>query len=120
VEKWSIDIILRNICFKRVRTSGKVLRDCDVFADCVLGDETVRGVVVLGMHRSGTSLLSGLLVHGLSYKSPGQLIAANSQNAYGFYENFDVARQNDRWLKEQGKTWDRLNIFTYSQIALLL
>ena len=72
VEKWSIEITLRNICFQRVRTSGKVLRDCDVFGDSVTGDETVRGVVVLGMHRSGTSLLSGLLVHGLSYKSPGR------------------------------------------------
>jgi len=112
VEKWSIDITLRNICFKRVRTSGKVLRDCDVYGDSVSGDESVRGVVVLGMHRSGTSLLAGLLVHGLSFKSPGQLIAANSQNPYGFYENFNVARQNDRWLREQGKKWDRLNMYT--------
>ena len=113
VEKWSVDITLRNICFQRVRASGHVLStDCDVFGDSTTGDESVRGVVVLGMHRSGTSLLAGLLVHGLSYQAPGELIAGNDQNPYGFYENFHVARQNDRWLGEQGKTWDKLNMRT--------
>ena len=113
VQKWSFDITLRNICFQRVRTSGTILStDCDVFGDNAKGGESVRGVVLLGMHRSGTSLLAGLLVHGLSYQAPGELIAANGQNPYGFYENLNVARQNNQWLKEQGKTWDRLNIRT--------
>jgi len=74
--------------------------------------KSVRGVIVLGMHRSGTSLLSGLLVHGLHYKSPGFQINANEQNPYGFYENWNVLRQNDVWLKEQNKTWDVLNVTT--------
>ena len=74
--------------------------------------KSVRGVIVLGMHRSGTSLLSGLLVHGLHYKSPGKLLAAHMDNPYGYYENYHVMKQNNYWLEEQHKSWDMLNMTT--------
>lgn len=115
VEKWALrDIIsLRNICIQRVRPDGKVQKsDCEIYGKARSGEQTVRGVVVLGMHRSGTSLLSGLLVRGLSYLSPGEAIPANEQNPYGFFENVDVCRQNDIWLKEQGRTWDMIDTKT--------
>ena len=35
------------------------------------------GFMVLGMHRSGTSMLSGLLVKGFGYETGGPLIGAS-------------------------------------------
>ena len=42
------------------------------------------GFIVLGMHRSGTSLLSGLLVKGLGYNIGGPLIGAAFDNEKRF------------------------------------
>merc|ERR1712084_132883 len=47
------------------------------------------GVIVLGMHRSGTSMLSGLLVKGLGYKTGGPLISQRFDNKKGFFERID-------------------------------
>jgi hypothetical protein len=44
------------------------------------------GFVVLGMHRSGTSLLSGLLVQGCGYNTGGPLIGSHFDNEKGFFE----------------------------------
>jgi hypothetical protein len=123
VEKWALgDIIsLHNICIQRVRPDGKVQKsDCDFYGNTRSGEQTVRGVIVLGMHRSGTSLLSGLLVRGLSYLSPGEAIPANEQNPYGFFENVDVCRQNDVWLNEQGRSWDMIDTKTSSTNSSIL
>ena len=38
------------------------------------------GFIVLGMHRSGTSMLSGLLVEGFGYETGGPLIMPNFDN----------------------------------------
>ena len=45
------------------------------------GNEDKRpGFIVLGMHRSGTSMLSGLLVEGFGYETGGPLIMPNFDN----------------------------------------
>ena len=44
------------------------------------------GFIVLGMHRSGTSMLSGLLVSGLGYNVGKPLIGAAFDNEKGFFE----------------------------------
>lgn len=44
------------------------------------------GFIVLGMHRSGTSMLSGLLVHGCGYQVGGPLIGTSFDNEKGFFE----------------------------------
>jgi hypothetical protein len=59
------------------------------------------GVIVLGMHRSGTSMLSGLLVNGIGYKVGGPLIGAAFDNAKGFFERIDVVLQNDEFMQSQ-------------------
>jgi hypothetical protein len=69
-----------------------------------VGPETP-GVIVLGMHRSGTSMLSGLLVNGIGYKVGGPLIGAAFDNAKGFFERIDVVLQNDEFLQSQGIWW---------------
>ena len=68
-------------------------------------DPETPGVIVLGMHRSGTSMLSGLLVNGIGYKVGGPLIGAAFDNAKGFFERIDVVLQNDEFLQSQRAWW---------------
>jgi hypothetical protein len=63
------------------------------------------GFVVLGMHRSGTSMLSGLLVNGAGYNVGGPLIGAHVDNQKGFFERIDAVLQNDEFLKSQNMWW---------------
>ena len=59
-----------------------------------------QGVIILGMHRSGTSLLGGLMnAMGLNVGSP--LIPAGSDNSKGFFERIDVVLQNDYIMRKQ-------------------
>jgi len=66
--------------------------------------------IILGMHRSGTSLLAGLLHHsGITMGEDKVFIPRPSpENPRGFYENILFRRLNDRILKKQGyivKKW---------------
>ena len=66
--------------------------------------------LVLGMHRSGTSLVSGLLHQsGIVMGSSKNFIPKpNKENPKGFFENFDFRQLNDRLLVESGylvKDW---------------
>mmetsp|Transcript_29045 Transcript_29045/g.40686 ORF Transcript_29045/g.40686 Transcript_29045/m.40686 type:complete len:445 (-) Transcript_29045:33-1367(-) len=63
------------------------------------------GFVVLGMHRSGTSMLSGLLVTGMGYNVGGPLIQPNFDNEKGFFERIDVVLQNDEFFSHQNIGW---------------
>jgi hypothetical protein len=58
------------------------------------------GVVVLGMHRSGTSTVGGLM-NQMGLKTGGPLIQANFDNEKGFFERIDVVLQNDYIMREQ-------------------
>jgi hypothetical protein len=65
-------------------------------------DESPNGVVILGMHRSGTSVLAGIMnLTGYSLGS-GKLVGARDSNSKGYFESSAVARQNDEWIREQG------------------
>lgn len=44
------------------------------------------GFIILGMHRSGTSMLAGLLAQGMGYKTGGPLIGSKFDNEKGFFE----------------------------------
>lgn len=62
-------------------------------------------ILVLGMHRSGTSALTrtlSLLGAGL----PGNLIPPKPDNKAGFWESADVQDLNDRILIALGSRWD--------------
>jgi hypothetical protein len=63
-------------------------------------------VVVLGMHRSGTSALSGVL--SLLGIHPGDsLLPANeSNNPKGFWEHADIVSIHDQLLEGFGSSWD--------------
>lgn len=67
-----------------------------------------RVVVVLGMHRSGTSALArGLQVLGVDLGQ--QLIGPiPGNNEKGFWEDSDINRFNDHLLHKLGSAWDRV------------
>ena len=65
-------------------------------------------IVVLGMHRSGTSVLSGLL--GLMGASLGpDLMPASPDNEAGYWEHAGVVALHDRLLMALGSSWDDVN-----------
>lgn len=77
------------------------------------GDNLQRqGFVVLGMHRSGTSMLSGLLHTSCGYQVGGPLIGSAFDNEKGFFERIDVVLQNDEFMKRQGVWW-AANVINY-------
>jgi hypothetical protein len=63
-----------------------------------------RGLVVLGMHRSGTSALSGIL-HLLGFDLGCNLLGANEFNPTGYWENQAIVRLNERILSHLGTSW---------------
>ena len=71
----------------RKRRHNVLAEDTDAVAEPALvapGKRT--GFIVLGMHRSGTSMLSGLLVTGSGYNVGGPLIGGSFDNEKGFFE----------------------------------
>jgi len=70
---------------------------------------------VLGMHRSGTSALSGTLnLLGLEFGS--DLMGATKGNPKGHFENMFVYRLNEKFLKENDFTWDSY-YFDFNKIS---
>lgn len=63
------------------------------------------GVIVLGMHRSGTSMLTGLLATAFGYYTGEgiELIPPKNANAKGYFERVDIVRQNARFMQEVRK-----------------
>lgn len=61
-------------------------------------------VVVLGMHRSGTSALAGLLTE-LGCDGPAGLLAANEDNPLGHFEAKALHQLHDRLLASAGSSW---------------
>jgi hypothetical protein len=58
------------------------------------------GVIILGMHRSGTSVLGGL-VNKMGLKTGEPLIAPAEDNLKGFFERNDVVLLNDNIMRIQ-------------------
>ncbi|MCW8925544.1 MAG: glycosyltransferase [Xanthomonadales bacterium] len=67
-------------------------------------------IVVLGMHRSGTSLLSGLLESaGIYFGASGEFIAPNNENPKGFWERKDIRYLNDQLLHSVHCDWSEIS-----------
>ncbi len=61
-------------------------------------------VVILGMHRSGTSAVAGFLAKaGFFAGEDADLLAAAEDNPKGFFERADVNALNDNFLAERGR-----------------
>lgn len=62
-------------------------------------------VVVLGMHRSGTSSVAGTLVK-LGGEAPAHLMKDNAFNERGYFESALIVQFNDDILASAGSRWD--------------
>ncbi len=67
-------------------------------------------LLVLGMHRSGTSSLAGTLVK-LGAKAPNTPLPASSDNERGFFESLPIMQLNDEILASAGSSWDDWRAF---------
>jgi hypothetical protein len=63
------------------------------------------GFIILGMHRSGTSMLGGLLHKSAGYIVGGPLIGSSFDNEMGFFERIDIVLQNDEFMIKQNIIW---------------
>jgi hypothetical protein len=63
-------------------------------------NRTLSGVIILGMHRSGTSIVGGLM-NKMGLSTGGPLIQPNFDNEKGFFERIDVVLQNDEIMRKQ-------------------
>lgn len=66
---------------------------------------TRQALLVLGMHRSGTSALTGLLIR-LGAQGPQALMPPNESNPLGYWESSAFAAFNERLLASNGSRWD--------------
>ncbi|WP_027080905.1 sulfotransferase family protein [Luteimonas mephitis] len=74
-------------------------------------------LIVLGMHRSGTSVLARLLnLMGVYFGAEGIGTGANSENPKGFWERRDVRALNDFVLHSAGCDWNRISGFEISEL----
>lgn len=64
-----------------------------------------QALIVLGMHRSGTSALTGAL-HLLGAALPSELMQPHEDNRRGYWESRPIARFNNRLLASFGLRWD--------------
>ncbi len=69
-----------------------------------------QALVVLGMHRSGTSSLAGALV-ALGAKGPATALPPAPDNPLGFFESAKVMNLDDRILAAAGSAWDDWRAF---------
>ena len=64
-------------------------------------------VAIVGMHRSGTSMVAKLLHQaGLHIGNEEDLMPPADENPEGFYEHLDFVRLNDEVLNAAGAGWD--------------
>ncbi len=76
-----------------------------------MGDTGVRrALIVLGMHRSGTSAMAGLLGE-MGCDLPADLMAPQDMNAKGFFESNRITQLNEDLLASAGMTWYDMNRF---------
>lgn len=67
-------------------------------------------IIILGMHRSGTSLTTRLVnMMGAYVGAEGTSIGFNEENPKGFWERKDVIEVNDAILSHFGCSWDNLH-----------
>lgn len=69
-------------------------------------------IAILGMHRSGTSAIAGVLqTLGYQFGETKQALVPTLANPKGYWERQDVMEVNDALLAHQGCAWDQLTRF---------
>jgi glycosyltransferase involved in cell wall biosynthesis len=97
---------------KDARAAHPATRGDDIAAQDAASVSTraARPILVLGMHRSGTSALARLLgAMGAYIGEPGELLPAHPQdNPAGYWERTELITEHNRFLAATGHAWDRL------------
>src|SRR5690348_3780975 len=76
-------------------------------------------LLVLGMHRSGTSLITQAIHRwGLSIGPEEQLLKEDEHNRDGYWEHLPLVRFNTTLLKRMGASW-LVPPFSCSEVTLL-
>ncbi len=73
-------------------------------------------IFVLGMHRSGTSALAGML-GALGVAMPQMLMASHPTNPKGFFESYAIMDASEHMLAAAGSSWDDWRAVDFSRIA---
>lgn len=73
-------------------------------------------VLILGMHRSGTSALSELLI-ALGCDGPATPMPAADENPRGFFESFPLFKQHEALLASAGSSWNDYRPFPASWLS---
>ncbi len=63
------------------------------------------GIIVLGMHRSGTSLIAEALHRWGAFGRPEECLPSDQWNARGYWELSPLVKFNERLLEEAGAAW---------------
>ncbi|HEX5210184.1 MAG TPA: sulfotransferase [Pseudolabrys sp.] len=66
-----------------------------------------QAIIVLGMHRSGTSALAGTLAK-LGVRLPARLLPENEYNPKGYFEPGQIVAIHDRLLAAAGLSWSSI------------
>jgi hypothetical protein len=83
-----------------LRTAENVTHDADQ-------GPLSRPVAIVGMHRSGTSMVANVLQRaGLNLGEEADLMPPADENPEGFYEHLQFVRLNDEVLNVAGAGWD--------------
>ncbi len=72
-------------------------------------------LLILGMHRSGTSAIAGMLAH-LGVTPPKTLMPATVDNPAGYWESLPIVQFHDRVLKEAQSHWDDWDRFDWRKL----
>jgi hypothetical protein len=73
------------------------------------GELSPRLTFVLGMHRSGTSALSGMLCQS-GFNPPQDLMPATINNPRGYWESLGLCVLNDEFLHQQSASWNSVSL----------
>jgi LPS sulfotransferase NodH len=73
-----------------------------------------RAIVVLGMHRSGTSVLTRGL-QGLGISLGADFLGAQPDNPTGYWENNGIVDLNERLLRVLGLNWESISLIEDAQ-----
>jgi len=71
---------------------------------------TTDAIIVLGMHRSGTSAVAGTLTK-LGGRSPKNLMPATKGNARGYFESVPLMQFHEQLLQSAGSAWNDWRAF---------
>ena len=74
-------------------------------------------IFVIGMHRSGTSMVARLLnLMGAYFGPEGISTGSGQENPKGFWERKDVRALNNQILHAANSDWDRVSDFSLENI----